>query len=358
MAKSPLTILRRMPAFAPILAKKPGIARQYSKAWYQEKVRKRHVIKALEVGVTYACQASCDKCSADRLLPPRGSERKRLDLAGFQRVADGAYDHGCYEVNFTGGEPLLAPDLYDIIPLFHPRRTFLGINTNGEMLDRKKMKELRDLGIDLFKISLDSSVASEHDESRGIPGLFDHIMEVLQTAERMRGVRAHLCTVATRDNVRQGRVQGVLDIAVANDATVGIVFPAPVGGWKGKDDVVLGPDEHRLLQPIADHPSVFYHGNLGADGFRCPCGKDEVYVTCYGDVMPCPFVQVSFGTTEEEGFDAAYERMATHPEIARERTVCMSTEDARFRKLYLDPIEDRPDLPCHIDDHPVTQATG
>ena len=351
MAKSPMDVARRVPAFAVILARKPGIAATVAYNQYLEKVRKKNVIKALEVGVTYECQAICDKCSASNMLPKHGSKRDRLDREGFKRVADGARKLGCYEVNFTGGEPLLAPDLDEIIPLFHPKKTFMGLNTNGELLSKKRIKELRDVGIDLFKISLDSPVAAEHDESRGRPGLFEHVVEMLDVISDTWGVRGHLCTVATKDNVREGKVQGVLDLALKHDATVGVVFPSAVGGWKGKD-VSLGPAEHEIMRPIAEHPAVFYHGNLGSDGFRCPCGKDEIYITCYGDIMPCPFVQLSFGTVGNEGFQAAYDRMASHPEISRERTLCMGSEDAKFREMYLEPIEGRAVLPCHIDEHP------
>jgi MoaA/NifB/PqqE/SkfB family radical SAM enzyme len=351
MAKSPWDVARRVPAFAPIVARKPGIVAQVLRNQYLERVRKKKVIKAIEVGVTYDCQATCDKCSAIQLQPAKGSKRDRLDRRGFAKIAKGADELACYEVNFTGGEPLLAPDLDEIISLFHPKRTFMGLNTNGELLSERRVQELKARGIDLFKISLDSPVADEHDESRGRPGLFEHIVEMLDVIRGTFGVRAHLCTVATRDNVRAGKVQGVLDLALKHDATVGVVFPSPVGGWTGQS-VAIGPEEHEMLRPIAEHPAVFYHGNLGSDGFRCPCGKDEIYITCYGDIMPCPFVQVSFGTIAKEGFAASYQRMTNHPEIARERTLCMGSEDARFRELYLDPIEKMPTLPCHIDDHP------
>ena len=345
--KRPLDILWRMPQYASFLLKKPDLARKVIDHHLRASLLGKPLIRALEYGVTYRCQASCDKCSAAHMLD---TTRAPLTRDQVRAVADESYRLGTYEVNFTGGEPLLDDDLEDVISLFHPGSTFIGINTNGALLDRRRIITLRDAGTDLLKISLDSPDSCEHDEIRGVPGLHDHIVGVLKVAREIRGIRAHICVVATRHAVESGGMGRTIELARQHGATLGIVFPAATGGWSQRHEVLLERHHREALDRLATAPSVFLQGNLGKGGFLCPCGTRELYVTCYGDVIPCPFIQIAFGNVLEEGLESIYHRMVDW-RLTERRDVCASAEDPSFVQRYVDPLAGS--TPLQHRDHPA-----
>jgi len=347
--KRPSDILLRIPRFAYFLVKKPGFARKVMDHHARASVRSEPMIRAIEYGVTYACQARCDKCSAHKMLD---TSRDELTFDEVRLLADDCYRLGTYEVNFTGGEPLLSSELEQLIPLFHPSSTFVGINTNGALLDPARIRSLRDAGADLLKISLDSPVDCEHDASRGIEGLYDHVIDVLKMTREVRGIRAHICMVATPEAVRAGKVERTLELVKRHDATLGIVFPAATGGWSRRHEVLLDEASRQDLARIARDRAVFLQGNLGDGAFVCPCGTREIYISCYGDVIPCPFIQIAFGNVKDERFDAIYRRMAAWKSCER-RDVCSSAEDPEFLKRYVDTIADNPRNPVDYRDHPA-----
>jgi len=347
--KRPADILLRIPRFAYFLVKKPGFSRKVMDHHLRAKVNGSPMIRAIEYGVTYTCQASCDKCSAAKMLD---TSRDELSFEQVRLLADDCYRLGTYEVNFTGGEPLLSRDLEQLIPLFHPDSTFIGINTNGALLDQRRIRSLRDAGADLLKISLDSPVGCEHDDSRGIEGLYDHVIDVLKMTREIRGIRAHVCIVASRDVVQSGKLERSLELVKRHDATLGIIFPAATGGWSRRHEVLLDSASRASLARIAHDRAVFLQGNLGDGQFLCPCGTREIYISCYGDVIPCPFIQIAFGNVKQERFDTIFRRMAAWKSNER-RDVCSSAEDPEFLERYVDSIADRPHNPVDFRDHPA-----
>ena len=156
------------PGFAQTAARKPRLVAAVLRHRVLKRRRSSQGLQTpscLEYAVTYACQAKCSHCSAST-LESVDRERGRLDRDAVKRLARQARALGIYEVNFTGGEPTLRKDLEEVVDCFAPRRTFIGVNTNGQLLDAERVRSLRDAGVDLLKLSLDSPDPKEHDENR------------------------------------------------------------------------------------------------------------------------------------------------------------------------------------------------
>ncbi len=130
----------------------------------------------VQIAVTNACNAHCRFCSFpqvpadDRRMA--GPARLARGLAAMQRA-------GIRYVCFTGGEPLLYPDL---LPALTQARD-LGLQTllvtNGLLLTPSLIRSLEEAGLQTLIISIDAASAQAHDRHRGAPGLIFHIREVL-----------------------------------------------------------------------------------------------------------------------------------------------------------------------------------
>jgi MoaA/NifB/PqqE/SkfB family radical SAM enzyme len=73
----------------------------------------------------------------------------------------------CDYVAFSGGEPLLRPDLIQLIEFVHSRRVPCILTTNGVLLTRPRIVALRNAGIRTFQIPLHSHIAAVHDKLSG-----------------------------------------------------------------------------------------------------------------------------------------------------------------------------------------------
>ena len=96
------------------------------------------------------CNIDCGYCNEyDKVSKPVATE------AMLSRI-----DHlallGSSVVAFSGGEPLLHPDLDDIIRRIRHHGMMAGLITNGYLLSPKRIGALNDAGLDFLQISIDN----------------------------------------------------------------------------------------------------------------------------------------------------------------------------------------------------------
>jgi 12,18-didecarboxysiroheme deacetylase len=145
---------------------------------------------------TRRCNLRCVHCyshSADRLYPGEMTTEQGValleDLAAF----------GAPVVLFSGGEPMLRPDLFELAS----RATKLGmravISTNGTLIDPKSAERLRQVGLSYVGVSLDG-MRETNDKFRGRDGAFDHALEGIRNC-RQAGIKVGLRFTINNRNV-------------------------------------------------------------------------------------------------------------------------------------------------------------
>ena len=117
------------------------------------------------------------------------------------RRVDKLADLGASVVAFSGGEPMLHPQLDDIIRQIRRRGMLAGLITNGYLLSPKRIQALNDAGLDFLQISIDNL---EPDEvSKKSLRLLDKKLQWLADARRVR--REHQLGRRRRREVSAGR---------------------------------------------------------------------------------------------------------------------------------------------------------
>ena len=96
------------------------------------------------------CNIDCGYCNEyDKVSPP-------VPTAEMRRRIDKLADLGTSVVAFSGGEPMLHPDLDDLIRHIRARGMMAGLITNGYFLVPKRIQALNDAGLDFLQISIDN----------------------------------------------------------------------------------------------------------------------------------------------------------------------------------------------------------
>ncbi len=77
------------------------------------------------------------------------------------RRTDRLADLGVSVVTLSGGEPMLHPQLDDLIRRIRERRMIAGLITNGYLLGPRRIRQLNDAGLEYLQISIDNVVPDE-----------------------------------------------------------------------------------------------------------------------------------------------------------------------------------------------------
>jgi 12,18-didecarboxysiroheme deacetylase len=149
--------------------------------------------------VTARCNLACAHCYAavgaagnTRELDTREALALLDDLAAFQ----------CPVVLFSGGEPLLRPDLPELVAHAVRRGLRAVVSSNGTLLDDAAANRLKAAGTTYVGISIDGR-AEVHDRFRGAQGAFDRTLSGIRAC-RAAGLKVglrHTITAATAGDI-------------------------------------------------------------------------------------------------------------------------------------------------------------
>ncbi|MEW6547066.1 MAG: radical SAM protein [Bacillota bacterium] len=149
--------------------------------------------------VTPACNLRCSHCYYD--AGPGASGTTVLDTDEALALISDLAQFRVPVILFSGGEPLLRPDL----PRLIRRAVELGIravlSTNGTLITRERAAELREMGVGYVGVSLDG-IGEANDRMRGVPGAFRMALDGIRNCLAV-GQRVGLRFTMTRSNVDQ-----------------------------------------------------------------------------------------------------------------------------------------------------------
>lgn len=126
---------------------------------------------------------------------------------GIRMLKDFA-DFGTPVVLFSGGEPLIRPDIFELIEYARSLNLRAVISTNGTLIDKNMAKQLKALDLSYAGISLDG-LKETHDRFRGVEGAFDMAMEGLTNCQE-QGIKVGLRFTINRRNA--GDIPGIFKL--------------------------------------------------------------------------------------------------------------------------------------------------
>jgi len=154
------------------------------------------------------CNLACRHCysiSADVDFPGE------LSTADVFRTLDDLKSFGVPVLILSGGEPLLRPDVYEIARRAKAMGFYVGLSTNGTLIDAANVRALAAVGFDYVGVSLDG-IADTHDRFRRKAGAFAASLAGVRLC-RDAGIRVGLRFTLTQDNAHD--LPALLDLMEA-----------------------------------------------------------------------------------------------------------------------------------------------
>jgi MoaA/NifB/PqqE/SkfB family radical SAM enzyme len=306
-------------------------------------LRGKPMVRQVEIALDYDCNLSCPHCSRSRLIRPGESP---LTLDEYRRLHAEFDRMGVVSYAFTGGEPLLIMDrLVDVIRIFEPHRNVIGIQTNALLLDDARAERLRRAGVDMIQASLDEF----HTEDAKIVN-FSKAERKLSVVRR-HGMKMTFTTVVTHDNIRSPMLEEMIRFTREKGTTLFLNIAVPVGSWSGRADIRLDAEDQIELRKLTlryPHTRLDFAANFA--GFGCPAFKERMYVTPYGEVLGCPFLQVSGGSIRKgESIRSIQKRALELRCFDHYHDRCLAGEDAPFLEKYIPLYDGAEQLPLDWD---------
>ncbi len=148
--------------------------------------------------VTGRCNLHCRHCYSGSRNRPYPDELSTDEAKAMLRDLA---DFGSPVVLFSGGEPLMRPDLLELIAAARQLGMRAVLSTNATLLDAAAARRLADVGLSYIGISLDGP-RDIHDRFRGASGSFDAAMAGLEHAETA-GIKVGLRCTISRGNAAE-----------------------------------------------------------------------------------------------------------------------------------------------------------
>ncbi len=276
---------------------------------------------------TEACNLRCRHChaTADTVGPDEltTAEAKRFldQLARMPRFRMLAW---------SGGEPLVRPDLDDLLAHGKRRGIVNVIATNGTLIDLPRARALKRLGVVGVAVGFDSTVPEIHNAIRRSPTAFERAVAGIEACKRA-GMVVQINYTAMRENI--ATLPDVIRFCHDIHADIMLCYQlVPMGRGADIKSSALTPDENRelvrtirrlqrdavtIVEPVAapqywahlldrDHREPKSLIREGAPFHGCAAGWGLIYVKPNGDVWPCPFVPVSGGNLRERDLDGIW----------------------------------------------------
>jgi radical SAM protein with 4Fe4S-binding SPASM domain len=124
-----------------------------------------------------------------------------LSTAEARQLLSGLAEVNCPAVLFTGGEPLLRDDLFELLAEAGRLGLQTVISSNGTLIDSAAADKLAEVGVNYVGISIDGD-QEFHDRFRQVKGSFKAALEGIESCKKA-GIKTGLRFTITKSNARQ-----------------------------------------------------------------------------------------------------------------------------------------------------------
>ena len=216
------------------------------------------------------CNLTCKHCyatSADKDFPGE------LSTAEVFALMDDLKAYGVPVLILSGGEPLMRPDIFEISRLAKAMGFYVGLSSNGTLIDTENIEQIHDVGYDYVGVSLDG-MRDIHDRFRRRAGAFDASLRGIRLCRNV-GIKVALRFTLTRDNA--GELPELLQLM--QDEAIDKFYLSHLN-YAGRGNKNRADDAHHRMtraamdllfdacwnQIVAGRPKEFVTGNNDADG--------------------------------------------------------------------------------------------
>jgi radical SAM protein len=192
--------------------------------------------------ITRACAYACVHCRADA---QHKRDPRELSTAEAKTLIERLAAFGNHPILiFTGGDPMLRPDLFELIAYATERGLRSSLTPTATALPTKeRLEKVRDAGIRRIALSLDAPRFEVHDNFRQVPGSWRRTMDILHRAQEV-GLSVQVNTTVSKHNVDILH-EMIPFIQEVNAVQWSVFFLVPTG--RAQLENMISPEQHERV---------------------------------------------------------------------------------------------------------------
>lgn len=215
---------------------------------------------------------------------------------------------GCLTIGFTGGEPFLRRDIFDVLGYAKNRGVSIVVLTNGTLITPKKADGLKEIGVNKVDVSFHTTNEEVFEWFTRVPGTYTKVLRAVKLL-RERGIEVYLKTTAM--SINRDDLVTIRHLAIEKFGAHFRYAPIVNPRWDGKKDNLkfrLSPEEidqfqmvlqkDREIESKKSDPLARKRGRqkkrkipekrIRHDQlFRCGAGRSEIVINPYGEMRLC-----------------------------------------------------------------------
>ena len=308
--------------------------------------------------ITYACNLRCKHCyaTAGKALNDELNTEEALE------VVDKLDKLGVTIIAFSGGEPLIRKDFFEIAEYASGKGIYVAVASNGTLIDEKMARRLKEAGIGYVQISLDG-MRGTHDKFRGVRGAFDKTVQGIKNCVK-ENLFVNVSMTVTKLNYSE--VKDVINLCERLGVNWFMHYNfIPVGKGRWISDLDVSPDEREeLLRYLYEKnyssnlsllstapqfarialqvggpmiPTHFYNINAhnrlkSLAEFIGGCGAGRFYfaIKANGEIQPCVFFPLTVGNVKEDDLEELWKKNKVFEEL-RNKDLIENCRDCPYR---------------------------
>lgn len=261
--------------------------------------------------VTGACNLRCKHCLSDSGKPIPNE----LNTHEAKKLINALEMMKVFNINFSGGEPLMRPDIFELLEYASQKKIGIVLLTNGSLITKETIDRLENTNIFNLQVSIDG-IGQTHDDFRGIKGSYKRAVNAIKLL-RDADYGVAISSVVTKQNIEE--IPKIIDMAVDLGASsYKTTLFMPTGRGKGNvGDLILTPQDvknftfimieqkkdmgdminiscetdYPWLAEGADRESSDSLKTEDSSKIGCTAGNSSFYITPDGKMTPCPFLR-------------------------------------------------------------------
>lgn len=255
-----------------------------------------------EIAVTYRCNLACRFCYAgcgcrkDEEHPDLPASALREVLGVIKNEAE------VPSVSFTGGEPLLRPEIPELVRHAKGLEMWTNLITNGTLASAETVKKLKDAGLDSAQVSVEAGTAELHDAIAAHPGAFARTRRGIESFMKA-GIRVH--TNTTISALNKDRLEGILDLVKSlglSKFSMNLLMPVGSAGKNFEETFVSYTEAGGIIERVKEMADarglefmwysptplcIFNPIARGLGNKGCAACDGLLSVAPDGDILPC-----------------------------------------------------------------------
>lgn len=272
--------------------------------------------------LTRACNLSCPHCRASSTASVSTDD---LSLPEIKNIIDGVSLRENLNksiIVFSGGEPLLRQDIFDIISYTARKGLKPALATNATLITPEIADKLKQSGLGKVAVSIYGSSREYHDGFLNQSGAFDSSLIGIENLKK-NGISIQINTTITKQN--EFDVENIARLALNLGAGAYHIFLlVPVGRGTAIAGDEINPAEYEKLlfkinaftkQP--EYNGIFIKVTCAPHYYRiagissapkgavtkgCLAGSGVCFISHKGEVYPCGYLPVKAGDLKNESF--------------------------------------------------------